>query len=148
MWRVEGLLVLHLILPIVVVIMRHIKKLVLIRRWQSSVQGGNPIDDSINVMFLLLKSCVSGRLVLHEYLAHHLHHGSNLFVANTFILFVSRRWWWWRRLSLFWWHCEQKTESNSTIYRLVKQMQDQRWKHKLSQASYPALMSCSRCRSK
>jgi hypothetical protein len=59
-WRVEGLLVLHLLLPVVVVLMSRIGKLVLIHRWQSSLQGGNPIDDSSNRTLHLLKSCVSG----------------------------------------------------------------------------------------
>jgi hypothetical protein len=59
-WRVEGLLVLHLLLPVVVVLMSQIRKLVLIHRWQSSLQGGNPIDDSSNGTLHPLKSCVSG----------------------------------------------------------------------------------------
>jgi hypothetical protein len=65
-WRVEELLILHLLLLIIVVLMSLVGKLVLIRRWQSSLQGGNPIDDSSNGMFHPLKSCVGGLLVLRE----------------------------------------------------------------------------------
>jgi hypothetical protein len=65
-WRVEGLLILHLLLGVVVVLMSLIEKLVMIRRWQSSLQGGNLIDDSSNGTFHPLKSCVGGLLVLHE----------------------------------------------------------------------------------
>jgi hypothetical protein len=44
-------------------------------------------------------------------------------------------------LSLFWWHGEQETVSNTIGYGLVKnKAQDRRWKHTLSQASYPTLM--------
>jgi hypothetical protein len=65
-WRVEGLIVLHHLFLIVVVLMSLVRKLVLIHRWQSSLHGGNPIDDSSNGMFHPLKSCVDGLLVLHE----------------------------------------------------------------------------------
>jgi hypothetical protein len=116
MWRVEGLLVLHLLLLIVVILTSVIGKLVLIHQWQSSLQGINSINDSSNGAFHPLKSCVGGLLVLHEYLTPRLHHGVNLFVANTFCFFVSR-WWWW---SLFWWHGEQKIECNTTGYGLAK----------------------------
>jgi hypothetical protein len=60
-WRVEGLLVLHLLLLVVVVLMSIIGKLVLIRCWQSSLQGLNLINDSTNGAFNLLKSSI-GRL--------------------------------------------------------------------------------------
>jgi hypothetical protein len=119
-WRVEGLLVLHPLLLVMVVLTSIIRKLVLIHQWQSSLQGVNSINDSSNGVFHPLNICVSGLLVLHEYLGHRLNHGVNLFVANTFFFFVSHWWWWWWRLSLFWWHGEQKIESNTTGYRLVK----------------------------
>jgi hypothetical protein len=122
-WRVEGLLILHLfhlILLIMVVLTSVIGKLVLVHCWHSSLQGLNSINDSSNGAFHLLKSCVSGLLVLCEKLGHRLHHGANLFVAYTFFFFVSCCWWWWGLLSLFWRHVEQKTESNKTGYRLVK----------------------------
>jgi hypothetical protein len=63
---VEGLLVPHLLLLIVVVLMSLVGRLVLIHRWKSSLQGSNLIDDSSNGTFHPLKSCVGGLLVLHE----------------------------------------------------------------------------------
>jgi hypothetical protein len=83
----------------------------LISQWQSSFQGINLINDYNNGAFHPLKSCVSGLLVLHEYLGHYLHHGVKVFRSNTFLIFVSHWWWWW---CLFWWHGEQKTESNTS----------------------------------
>jgi hypothetical protein len=65
-WRVEGLLVLHLLIIIMVVLMSLVGKLVLIRRWQSSLQGINPINDISNGAFHMLKSCVDGLLVLRQ----------------------------------------------------------------------------------
>jgi hypothetical protein len=65
-WRVEGLLILHLLLLIIVVLTSLIRKLVLIRQCQSSLQGINPINDSSNGALHLLKSCVGGLLVLCE----------------------------------------------------------------------------------
>jgi hypothetical protein len=62
-WRVEGLVVLHLI---VVVLMSVIGKLVSICCWQSSLQGFNSINDSSNGAFHPLKSCADGLLVLCE----------------------------------------------------------------------------------
>jgi hypothetical protein len=60
-WRVEGLLVLHLLLLIIIIIIviltSLIRKLGLIIQWQSSLQGINPINDSSNGVFHLLKSC-------------------------------------------------------------------------------------------
>jgi hypothetical protein len=91
-WRVEGLLVLHrlhLLLVVMVVLTSVIGKLVLICCWQSYLQGFNLINDSSNEAFHLLKSCVDGLLVLCEYLGHRLHHGVNLFVANTFFFIIS-----------------------------------------------------------
>jgi hypothetical protein len=66
MWRVEGLLVLHLLLLVMVVVTSVGWKLVLISRRQSSIQGITSINDSSNGAFHLLKSCVSGLLVLRE----------------------------------------------------------------------------------
>jgi hypothetical protein len=43
-WRVEGILVLHHLL-IIVILTIFIGKLGLISEWQSSLQGGNPIND-------------------------------------------------------------------------------------------------------
>jgi hypothetical protein len=51
-------------------------------------QGINSINDPSNGAFHPLKSCVSGLSVLRESLGHHLHHGANLFVANTFFFLV------------------------------------------------------------
>jgi hypothetical protein len=82
MWRVEGLLILHLLLLIVAILTSIVGKLVLIHQCQSSLQGVNSINDSSNGAFHLLKSCVSGLLVLHELLGHRLHHGANLFVLT------------------------------------------------------------------
>jgi hypothetical protein len=61
-WRVEGLIVLHLLIR--VVLMSVVGKIVLIRYWQSSLQGLNSINDSSNGVFHPLKSCVDGLLVL------------------------------------------------------------------------------------
>jgi hypothetical protein len=116
-WRTEGLLILHLLLLVLVVLMSVIGKLVLIHRWQSSLQVVNSINDFSNGAFHQHKSCVSGLLVLREQIPHRLHHAVNFFVANTFFFFIPRWWWWW---SLFWWHGEQKTESNTTSYGLAK----------------------------
>jgi hypothetical protein len=149
-WRVQGLLVIHLfylVLLIVVVLTSVIWKLVLVCCWHSSLQDLNSINDSSDGAFHPLKIHVGGLLVLCENLGHHLHHGMNFFVANTFF-FISywwrRRWWWWRLLSLFWRHGEQKIGSNKTGYRLVKikckTEGGNRW-HTLSEASYPALTS-------
>jgi hypothetical protein len=90
-WRVEGLLVIHifhLILLIMVVLMSVVRKLVLVRCWRSSLQDLNSINNSSDGVFHPLKSCVSGLLVLCEKLSHRLHHGVNLFVANTFFFFI------------------------------------------------------------
>jgi hypothetical protein len=102
-WRVEGLLILHLLDLVLVILTSVTGKLVLIHRWQSSLQGISLINDSRNGVFHLLKSYVGGILVLREYLGYHLHHGVNLFVANTFFFFFFTHWWWrwWWRLSLF-----------------------------------------------
>jgi hypothetical protein len=86
MWIVEGLVLLLL----VVVPTSLLDKLGLISRWQSSVQGVNPINGSSNGAFHSLKSSSSGLLVLREYLGHRLHHGVKLFRVNAFVVFVSR----------------------------------------------------------
>jgi hypothetical protein len=83
-WRVVGLLLLHLPLLVVVVLMSVIEKLVLIRCWQSSLQGLNSVNDSSDGMFHSLKSYVGRLLVLCEKLSHRV----NLFVTNAFF-FVS-----------------------------------------------------------
>jgi hypothetical protein len=57
-WRVEGLLVLHLLLLFVVILTSVIRKLVLIHWWQSSLQCLNSINDSNNGAFHLFRSCV------------------------------------------------------------------------------------------
>jgi hypothetical protein len=119
-WRVEGLLIVHLLCVIVVILTSIIWKLVLIYLWQSNLQSINAINDSTHGAFHQLKSCVGGLLVLCEQLSQHLYHGTDLFVANTFFLFVSRWWWWWWRVYLFWWNGKRKIESNTTSYRLVK----------------------------
>jgi hypothetical protein len=111
-WRVEGLLV----LLVMVVPTSVVGKRVLVRYWHSSLQGLNSINNSSNGAFHPLKSHVGGLLVFCEKLSHRLHHGVNLFVANTFFFFVSCWWWWWwwrALLSLFWRHGEQKIESNT-----------------------------------
>jgi hypothetical protein len=113
-WRVEGLLIIHLfhlILLVVAVLMSVVGKLVLVRCWCSSLQDLNSINDSSDGAFHPLKSHVVGLLVLCEKLSHRLHHGTNLFVANTFFFFffISCWWWWrwwWRLLFLFWRHGE------------------------------------------
>jgi hypothetical protein len=65
-WRVEGLLILHLLLIVVGVLMSLVGRLVLIRQWYCSLQGVNLISDPSNGVFDLLKSSVGGLLVLHE----------------------------------------------------------------------------------
>jgi hypothetical protein len=65
-WRVEGLLIHHHLLLLVVLRSLIRKLLVLIHRWQSSLQGVNPINDSSIGAFHLLKNCVGGLLVLPE----------------------------------------------------------------------------------
>jgi hypothetical protein len=65
-WRVEGLLILHLLLIVVGVLMSLLDRLVLIRQWYCSLQGVNLISDPSNGVFDLLKSSVGGLLVLHE----------------------------------------------------------------------------------
>jgi hypothetical protein len=91
-WRVEGLLV----ILVVVILTSVIGMLVLVYCCYSSLQSLNSTKDSSNGVFHLLKSHVSGLLVLCEKLGHHLHHGANLFVANAFFYFVSCCCWWWR----------------------------------------------------
>jgi hypothetical protein len=98
-WRVEGFLIVYLLL-IIVVLKCLVGNLVLIHQWQSSLQGINLINDSSNGAFHPLKS-VDGLLVLREYLGHCLHRNANLFVAIALFFFVSYCWWWWWRLSLF-----------------------------------------------
>jgi hypothetical protein len=91
-WRVEGLLIIHLfhlVLLVVVVLTSVIGKLVMVRYWSSSLQDLNSINDSNDGAFHPLKSRVGGLLVLCEKLGHHLHHGANQFVANTFFFFMS-----------------------------------------------------------
>jgi hypothetical protein len=91
-WRVEWLLIVHLLLFLVVVVILTsiVRKLVLIYPWQSSLQSVNVINDSSHGSFHRLKTCVGGLLVLREQLGQCLHHGVDLFVANTFFFFVSR----------------------------------------------------------
>jgi hypothetical protein len=66
MWRVDGLLILHLLLLILGVLMSLVDWLALICWWYCNLQGVNPINDPNNGAFDPLKSCVSGLLVLHE----------------------------------------------------------------------------------
>jgi hypothetical protein len=54
------------LLLIVVVLTSVVGKLVLIRWWQSRLQGVNSFNDSSNGEFHLLKSCVDGLLVIRE----------------------------------------------------------------------------------
>jgi hypothetical protein len=121
-WRVEGLLVPHLLI-VVVILMSVVGILVLIRCWQSSIQGFNSINNSnkhstrsrvvsVDCWFYMNSSVIAFIMALTSLL---LTHSSSLSPAAFVSCWWWLWWWWWLLLSLFWWHGEQKTKSNKLV---------------------------------